>query len=97
MFPSIRTVLRVDGLGTFGQRVLFARVRPESADRFAALLEAVRARLAAASAAVAVSDKFDFTPHLTLCKVRTKDIDSVLSVKMPCTYREPLKNPSQVL
>ena len=71
-------MLRVEGLGTFGQRVLFARVRPESADRFVALLEAVRARLAAASAAVEVSDKFDFTPHLTLCKVRKRGIGFAL-------------------
>ena len=65
----------MEGLSTFGQRVLFARVRPETEsglDRFLALLEAVRARLAAASAAVEVSDKFDFTPHLTLCKVRKR-------------------------
>ena len=71
----------MDGLGTFGQRVLFARVRPETEsglDRFAELLEAVRARLAAASAAIEVSDKFDFTPHLTLCKVRTKGMGFAL-------------------
>ena len=57
-------------MDTFGQRVLFAMVRPvESGDRFVQFLEAVRARLARASEAVKVSDKFDFTPHLTLCKV----------------------------
>ena len=62
----------MERLDTFGQRVLFAMVRPvvESGDRFVQFLEAVRARLARASEAVKVSDKFDFTPHLTLCKVR---------------------------
>ena len=82
----LRTRLRVEGLSTFGQRILFAKVRPESGDRFAVLLEAVRARLSVASEAVSVSDKFDFMPHLTLCKVsrpvsrlrRSKYLPSVL-------------------
>lgn len=36
---------------------------------FLSLVTAVRQRLASASPAVAVTDKFEFTPHLTVCKV----------------------------
>ena len=46
------------------------KVRPESGDLFVQLIDAIRSRLSRASGAVSVSDKFDFTPHLTLCKVR---------------------------
>lgn len=59
--------------------MLFAKVRPESGDRFVEFLEVVRARLAGASEAVSVSDKFDFTPHMTLCKVRQEDAMEVSS------------------
>lgn len=61
--------LRVAGLETFGQRVLYAKVEPEPSDAFWALVAEFKNLLAETSDNVSVTDKFDLTPHMTLVKV----------------------------
>ncbi len=69
-FSRRRLVLRIRGLDTFGQRVLYAKVNsePQESD-FWEFVSAVKNRVALTSDAVSVTNKFEFTPHLTICKV----------------------------
>ena len=69
LLKSFRCRMVVEGLDTFGQRVLYAKIRPEPEEEFYALISAIQNRIAETSGAVTVSDKFGFTPHMTLCKV----------------------------
>ncbi len=67
-----RVSLRIQGLDTFGQRVLYAKVHPEPEEsHFWEFVSAVKNRVSLTSDAVSVTNKFEFTPHLTVCKVRT--------------------------
>jgi len=62
--------LRIRGLDTFGQRVLFGRVEPEpSNELFWELISEIRNRVAETGSEVIVTNKFEFEPHLTVCKV----------------------------
>jgi hypothetical protein len=65
LFPG----LKISGLDTFGQRVLFAKVIPESDDLFWQFVGLVLDKLAKSSPAIGLTNKFDLTPHLTLVKV----------------------------
>jgi 2'-5' RNA ligase len=61
--------LRLEGLDTFGQRVLFAKVVPETDTAFWEFIAIIKNRIALTSANVMVTNKFEFTPHLTIVKV----------------------------
>ncbi len=61
--------LKISGLDTFGQRVLFAKVIPESDDLFWQFVGLVLDKLAKSSSAIGMTNKFDLTPHMTLVKV----------------------------
>ena len=57
------------GLDTFGQRVLYANVIPEPEEEFWMFLSEIKNRIAETSSNVTVTNKFEFTPHMTLLKV----------------------------
>ena len=61
--------IKISGLDTFGQRVLFAKVVPESDDLFWQFVGLVLDKLAKSSSAISMTNKFDLTPHMTLVKV----------------------------
>lgn len=62
--------LRIKGLGTFGQRVLYAKVLPEPTEEpFWLFISDLERMIANTSSNVIVTNKFEFTPHLTLVKV----------------------------
>ena len=61
--------LKICGLDTFGQRVLFAKVLPQSDDVFWQFVSLVQDKLAKSSCAISVTNKFELTPHMTLVKV----------------------------
>jgi 2'-5' RNA ligase len=62
-------VLDLRRLNNFGHRVVYAEVHPRDPALFDALVAALRARLEQQSPAVAITNNFDFVPHLTLAKV----------------------------
>jgi len=76
--------LRIRGLDTFGQRVLYAKV--EENEQFWRFVGEIRHRVACTSSNIVVTNKFEFEPHLTVCKVsrpvarlrRSKYLPSVL-------------------
>jgi 2'-5' RNA ligase len=61
--------MKISGLDTFGQRVLFAKVLPESDDLFWQFIGTVLDKLAKSSPAIGITNKFDLTPHMTLVKI----------------------------
>lgn len=61
--------LRISGLDTFGQRVLFGKVHPEPEDAFWELISIIQNKISETSPNVEVTNKFEFTPHLTVMKV----------------------------
>ncbi len=62
--------LVISGLDTFGQRVLYAKVKPQPReDLFWEFVSAVSNRVAATSDNVIVTNKFEFQPHVTVAKV----------------------------
>ena len=68
-FETLISGLRISGLDTFGQRVLFAKVVPESDEIFWQFVGIVLDKLAKSSPAIGMTNKFELTPHLTLVKV----------------------------
>lgn len=60
---------RVDGLDTFGQRVLYAKVHPEPEETFWQFASLVNDAIAKTSDRVSVTNKFELMPHMTLIKV----------------------------
>jgi len=61
--------LEIDGLGNFGQRVVYANVFPKSEFWFNALVDACKEAVSAAAPAVRSTNSFDFVPHITVAKV----------------------------
>ena len=67
LFPFLG--LKISGLDTFGQRVLFAKVVPENDDIFWQFVSLVQDKLAKSTSAISMTNKFELTPHMTLVKV----------------------------
>merc|ERR1719500_1891056 len=61
--------LEIDGLGNFGQRVVFANVLPRSEFWFSALVDACKGAVNAAGPLVRSTNSFEFVPHITIAKV----------------------------
>ena len=61
--------LRIAGLDTFGQRVLYAKVQPEPDSKFWEFVSTVQNKISESSSEISVTNKFEFTPHMTLVKV----------------------------
>ena len=61
--------LKISGLNTFGQRVLFAKVKPEPESKFWEFISTVQNKISESSDEIKVTDKFEFEPHMTLVKV----------------------------
>ena len=77
--------LNIKGLDTFGQRVLFAKVEANPEDKFWMFISEIKNRIAETSSNVVVTNKFEFTPHMTLIKVRTWDFNKCQSFK-DCSF-----------
>ena len=65
--PDFR--LKIEGMETFGQRVLYGVVKPEPKDVFWEFISVVANRIATTSPNIVVTNKFEFTPHLTVLKI----------------------------
>ena len=60
--------LILDGLDTFGQRVLFAKVIPDPVDIYDNMYSVIQSKLESCSN-VSTTNKFQSIPHMTLLKV----------------------------
>jgi 2'-5' RNA ligase len=61
--------LRVKGLSTFGQRVLYAKVLPDPDESFWQFVSLLNGCISRTSDKVNLTNKFELTPHMTLIKV----------------------------
>lgn len=64
-----KSLLSVQGLNNFGQRVVYAEVQPHHPQTLMSLVSLVKRKVQEAGPNVALNDKFGFVPHLTLAKV----------------------------
>ena len=69
LLAAADTGLEIAGLNNFGQRVVYAEVRPRDPATLARVRAAVRRRVSEAGPGVASTDRFGFVPHVTLAKV----------------------------
>ena len=60
--------LILDGLDTFGQRVLFAKVIPDPVDIYDTMYSVIQSKLESCSN-VSTTNKFQSIPHMTLLKI----------------------------
>ena len=69
LLAAADTSLEIAGLNNFGQRVVYAEVRPRDPATLAAVRAAVLGRVSEAGPGVASTERFEFVPHVTLAKV----------------------------
>ena len=60
--------LNMEGLKTFGQRVLYADVKPEPSESFTEMYDLILSRFGHAKH-IHINNKFEYHPHMTLLKV----------------------------
>ena len=60
--------LIIDDLGTFGQRVLYANVKPNPVDIYANMYSVIQSKLGRCTN-ISSTNKFESTPHMTILKV----------------------------
>merc|ERR1711915_1041108 len=63
------TFLDIGTLSNFGQRVVYAQVKPRNTDTWEVLLDTVRNAVTHAGPAVKSTNSFEFVPHVTVAKV----------------------------
>eukprot|EP00095_Tigriopus_kingsejongensis_P002159 maker-scaffold248_size238799-snap-gene-1.24 protein:Tk02159 transcript:maker-scaffold248_size238799-snap-gene-1.24-mRNA-1 annotation:"hypothetical protein SPRG_11048" len=68
-YKAMGLKLKIAGLDTFGQRVLYGKVQPEPEEAFWTLISTIQNKISQTSPNVVVTNKFEFTPHLTVMKV----------------------------
>ncbi|CAB4056287.1 unnamed protein product [Lepeophtheirus salmonis] len=61
--------LQIEGLGTFGQRVLYAKVNPTDQMLFNQLHSIILSAIKESSPKVKTTNKFEYVPHITITKV----------------------------
>ena len=67
-FETASNVLIVDALDTFGQRVLYAKIKSDPVDIFANMYSQIQSRLKNA-VHISSTNRFESIPHMTLLKV----------------------------